>query len=396
MHVLLLTLFLWTPVNPEQVIVLKNGKVIVCREYKVAGGLVTLQTGDQTFSIPEKLVSWERSKAETARRADQQKRAAKVVKTEKPDFEAKAPPKKPIVLTKENYKRSAKTAVSGQTTISYRNMGNTILVDASINGSGPHTFVLDTGAAVTLISPEAARQLGVAIEEEGVQLVGIGGQAVNARYCVLDEVALGKSKVQGLRAVIRGIPQLNSAEIVGLLGQDYFNHFIMSLNSANRTLTLTPHGAGELNTGRQKQYDDVLRDPTAPFRELNAVNRKLEAYYREYMRTTPSNGNDTVRGVKGVINDLPRIRGRIDQLYLALRDLPAEGLSPADKQNVQAFVSCYPRFGKLLTEVQQFSQLLRKAYSNTSGEAAITRMRGSLQDGWSQVIGAVRDFRGCQ
>ncbi len=76
--------------------------------------------------------------------------------------------------------------------------GRGLLVRAWINGTGPYTFALDTGAGATIISQRVAAQAKVAIlTGRGVPISGLSGAAGGTgREGVVREIALGERNNQ--------------------------------------------------------------------------------------------------------------------------------------------------------------------------------------------------------
>src|SRR5215831_14526000 len=53
--------------------------------------------------------------------------------------------------------------------------GVTVLASVMIDGQGPYTFVVDTGASISLIDRSVANQLGLKVSGPSQQVEGIGG-----------------------------------------------------------------------------------------------------------------------------------------------------------------------------------------------------------------------------
>ena len=113
--------------------------------------------------------------------------------------------------------------------------GSRILVSVKINGSGPVTLVLDTGADRTLISPAALSQLGVSTQGayRGV-LQGVTG-ATNAEAVWVASIEVGEAKA-GPLLVIAHDAGLSGAD--GLLGRDFLANFSVTIDSKQRVVTL--------------------------------------------------------------------------------------------------------------------------------------------------------------
>lgn len=116
--------------------------------------------------------------------------------------------------------------------------GSPVLVSARINGSGPVTLILDTGADRTLISPSALSRLGISREHATqVQIRGVTGTAQGDALWV-DSVEVGEAKVGPLLIVVHD-SGLKGAE--GLLGRDFLGHFNITIDPREQKVTLQPN-----------------------------------------------------------------------------------------------------------------------------------------------------------
>jgi hypothetical protein len=115
--------------------------------------------------------------------------------------------------------------------------GSPVLVSAKINGAGPITLILDTGASNTMVSPSALLRLGVTIE--GVQrglLRGVTG-ASYADAVWVASIEVGEAKV-GPLLVVAHDADLKGAD--GLLGRDFLASFNVTIDPKARIVTLAP------------------------------------------------------------------------------------------------------------------------------------------------------------
>src|SRR5881227_2731321 len=70
--------------------------------------------------------------------------------------------------------------------------GRGLLVHAWVNGAGPYTFALDTGAGANIISERVAHEAGVGIGGRSVSISGLSGaQGGAGREAKLRRLALG-------------------------------------------------------------------------------------------------------------------------------------------------------------------------------------------------------------
>jgi hypothetical protein len=111
-----------------------------------------------------------------------------------------------------------------------------IVVQTMVNGVGPFSFLLDTGATHTVIDPDLARQLQLPIIGEA-SLTTVSD--VHQDHLVrLKAVRVGDSEVSELGAVIDKLDQvrLKAPGIRGVLGEDYLSNFDFLIDYKERVL----------------------------------------------------------------------------------------------------------------------------------------------------------------
>lgn len=125
----------------------------------------------------------------------------------------------------------------GVTKISFA-PGSPVLVSAKINGSGPITLILDTGADRTMVAPSALLRLGISFEKalRGVLKGVTGANYVEAVW--VNSVEIEEAKV-GPLLVIAHDADLKVAD--GLLGRDFLANFNVTIDSKERVVTLAPN-----------------------------------------------------------------------------------------------------------------------------------------------------------
>jgi predicted aspartyl protease len=108
--------------------------------------------------------------------------------------------------------------------------GRGLLVKTWVNGAGPFTFAIDTGAGATLLSSRAAGAARVEVEAGGggIRLGGLSGASVGgAQKAFVRTLALGSREntlaARGLFVVAPGLPEgvdgvLDPSEVFGTLG----------------------------------------------------------------------------------------------------------------------------------------------------------------------------------
>lgn len=117
-----------------------------------------------------------------------------------------------------------------------------ILVPARVNNSEPQEFILDTGAGISLLTPEFAEKLGVTATEskEGM---GAGGK-VTIALGVVESLAVGQSKVLNVEVAmtdeLRRIGTVIGTKVEGNIGYNYLRNFRLTIDYEKQTLQLSP------------------------------------------------------------------------------------------------------------------------------------------------------------
>jgi hypothetical protein len=104
------------------------------------------------------------------------------------------------------------------------------------------TFILDTGASMTLIAPAAARRLRAAPVKVSGRTVSLSGR-VKATEVELDALALGPVTVRGLRVIVADLRVIRRAvgvDIDGVLGSDVLARFRVVIDYPNRRVSFAP------------------------------------------------------------------------------------------------------------------------------------------------------------
>lgn len=98
------------------------------------------------------------------------------------------------------------------------------LVPITIDGKGPFTFALDTGASTSAINRQLAQKLGLSVVGRNRSVHGIAGfehaDIVRVQTWKAGGVRLAPSRIASLRLFL-GAPKAPS----GLLGSDVLSHF---------------------------------------------------------------------------------------------------------------------------------------------------------------------------
>jgi len=130
-----------------------------------------------------------------------------------------------------------RSSPTGVTKISFT-PGSPVLVSVKINGSGPITLILDTGADRTMVAPSALSRLGISFENalRGVVKGITGASYVEAVW--VNSVEIEEAKV-GPLLIIAHDADLKGAD--GLLGRDFLANFNVTIDSKEQVVTLAPN-----------------------------------------------------------------------------------------------------------------------------------------------------------
>ncbi|MHB1057006.1 MAG: aspartyl protease family protein [Rhodanobacter sp.] len=126
--------------------------------------------------------------------------------------------------------------------------GSMLLVEASINGSEPLPFILDTGGHA-ILTDDAAKRLGLASHGKGVS-TGSGPGSMSMAYTKVGRLTMGEADIRdqtflvmpyGYAFAERG----GQTPVAGILGLEIFERFAVTFDYDRRQLVLQPfdHGA---------------------------------------------------------------------------------------------------------------------------------------------------------
>lgn len=133
-------------------------------------------------------------------------------------------------------KREPNAPPSGITTIPFT-PGSPIAVSAKINGEGPITLILDTGADRTVVAPLVLLRLGISTRNAPRgELRGATG-TTSVDYVRVTSLEVGEAKA-GPLFILAHDADLKSAD--GLLGRDFLDNFKVTIDSKEGVVTLAP------------------------------------------------------------------------------------------------------------------------------------------------------------
>lgn len=109
-----------------------------------------------------------------------------------------------------------------------------VLVPVSVNGGEPLTFILDTGAGKTSITPAAVENLALSkVPGEGAPIMGVHGKTVNPEVNI-QSIAVGDARISDIQAIVLDLNHITRGnwQADGILGMDFLRHFDVRLDFA--------------------------------------------------------------------------------------------------------------------------------------------------------------------
>jgi clan AA aspartic protease (TIGR02281 family) len=143
---------------------------------------------------------------------------------------------------------SGPASIARRFVVPFAREGNSIVVEATVNGSEVVKMIVDTGATVTMLPLAHARKLGINLDRTDPVLIGgVGGTSV-VPLADIDAISLAGAEVRNLQVVLGDAAGRGR----GLLGMDFLSDFRMEIDNAKRSLLLEVQ-TGE-HEGRSKHW----------------------------------------------------------------------------------------------------------------------------------------------
>jgi hypothetical protein len=172
--------------------------------------------------------------------------------------------------------RETELPPSGVTLPAHR-CANAFLVEATINGKGPFTLLIDTGAGITCVSPAVADQLASDKGHTFTHVVGATGKSTNVtsrlRIETLDVGAMRLREFDALIMDTEGFEVVMGGKLDGILGYPAFRDASLTLDYPRGEVRVSP---AQLAVSNPRQMSDLrIRGSDVPQIDMRIGDRDL-------------------------------------------------------------------------------------------------------------------------
>ena len=155
--------------------------------------------------------------------------------------------------------------------------GEVSFTEVVLNQRVKQYFIVDTGASFTVISREAAKELGITIDENTPFIpITTASSVIFNPLVTLRSIRVGEAEIENVDALVHNLPGRSA----GLLGNSFLSKFKVVLDSVNGKMTLyslqgTPSPDRPGGYGRDF-WVSQFRLYTRVLDELNKMKRRYE------------------------------------------------------------------------------------------------------------------------
>lgn len=152
-------------------------------------------------------------------------------------------------------------------------MSNYLIVETKWDKRGPYHFLIDTGASVTLISPELAERYKAKDAPPAatpiVRVKSADGETALLSSTTLRRIDLGGARFENVQALIYDCSALSAhlgVPIDGILGFPLFRETILTLDYPQSRIVLEPRSATAPRPGTSIAFNNDRKTPIIPLR----------------------------------------------------------------------------------------------------------------------------------
>ncbi len=127
-----------------------------------------------------------------------------------------------------------RNATDGFVTLPSRRCANYFLLDVKLNGRGPFTMVLDTGASQTVVTPRVADLLKVDTRPANMYAEGSQGKRQDVdRILTVRTLSIGDAELRGFDAITLDLARIEAtlgSRVDGILGAPAFGEVLLTID----------------------------------------------------------------------------------------------------------------------------------------------------------------------
>lgn len=177
------------------------------------------------------------------------------------------------IFSREMPRPGRTTLDSPMVVVPARTLANYLVVETKWDKRGPYHFLIDTGASVTLVSPEFAERYAaknaLPAVTPMVRVKSAAGEAVLLTSTTLRRIELGGGRFDNVQALVydcAGISAHLGVKIDGILGFPLFRETLLTLDYPNSRVVLQNRSASTLIPGTVIPFNNDRKTPIIPLR----------------------------------------------------------------------------------------------------------------------------------
>ena len=125
-------------------------------------------------------------------------------------------------------------------TVPLTKIGGSLVVQVMLNQERSAQLIVDTGASMTVLSTQAAIDLGIlGTTDNELLTVNTAGGSVQVNMNYLSSLTVGTAQASKVAVAIHDLPDIPE-HIEGLLGMSFLKHFLVTLDAEHARLILRP------------------------------------------------------------------------------------------------------------------------------------------------------------
>ena len=177
-------------------------------------------------------------------------------------------------LFRRELPRPGRTTLDGDVvTIPAKSLSNYLVVEAKWDKRGPYHFLIDTGASVTLVSPELANRYAARNAPPPttplVRVRSADGETALLTATTLRKIELGDALFENVQALVYDCTAISAhlgVRIDGILGFPLFRETLLTLDYPNSRVVLQPLSARPPAAGTSVAFNNERNTPIIPLR----------------------------------------------------------------------------------------------------------------------------------